>query len=117
LWYFIFMDRGEYLRSLPDREVTLTAQGRASDLIASLSAPAKTETVVAESHQEGRPANLSVLSAAVGKDVLELTTNISLRRQSYGLNRELGLSALQALRHSSPVMGIAVASLVAPQEK
>jgi hypothetical protein len=86
-------------------------------LIASLSAPSNIETIVDDSHQEGCPARLSGLATAVGKDALELTTRISLRRQSYRLNREVGLSAFQALRHSSPATGLAVALLVAPKQR
>jgi hypothetical protein len=117
MWYFIFMDTGEYLRGLPNKEVTLTAQVRASDLVASLNSPSNTETFVDDSHQEGRPARLSGLAVAVDKDALELTTSISLRRQSYRLNRELGLSAFQAIRHSSPATGLAAALLVAPNQR
>ncbi len=107
------MDTSEYLASLPTREVTLTAQRHANDLLSSFTGLGEIDRVLATTDQGDNPSTAE-LTIALGKDTLNLVTGISLRKQTYGLNRELGLTVLESLRHSSPAIGIAVASIVTP---
>jgi hypothetical protein len=109
------MNEQDYLRGLPDREITMTTQKAASDFLATLAGPTHT-SVISDRLEAGDKKAILEIPLAIGQDLLEMTTQLSLRSHAYKLHRTLGLSTLQALKYSSPSMGRATAALTAPRE-
>lgn len=98
---------GEYLKSLEGGTVTLAAQQRAQEYI---------KEFQAFTHIDRATETGGSVWRGLGKDLIDLTTGLPLRVRAYRLHREVGLSTLQALRHSSPVEGLEAAVLVVPPE-
>lgn len=109
------MNQEEYVESIPDRVVSPIAQKTARDLISSLSGPTRLRLVSRQIQEGDRLAYLQ-LPIATALDDMDRRTRFTPRRLAFKLNRQLGLHALEALRHSSPVTGLVAAARVITRE-
>lgn len=105
------MNQEQYVRSLPDREVSLVSQAIAKDLLIALTNPPRIAEVSARA-EEGDKMALLEMPWAHTFDSLDRLTHFSSRRLAFSLNKELGLSYIEALIHSTPVTGLVVAAHV-----
>lgn len=99
------MDIGEHLKSLEAQKISLKTQQDAKDFLAEFQAPIH----ITRATEAG-----GSFIQALGRDLLELTT-VPMRVRTYRLQRQVGLSTLQAVRHSSPAEGLVTAALILPK--
>jgi hypothetical protein len=111
----VSMNQEQYVRSLPDREVSLASQMIAKDLLIALTNPPRIAEVSARV-EEGDKLALLELPWAHTVDSLDRLTRFSSRRLAFSLNRELGLSPIEALIHSTPVTGLVAADHVVQRQ-
>jgi hypothetical protein len=108
------MDSLEFHQSVIKMQISLATQSMAKELIASFR-HSRTESLMARV-REGENSALFQFPIAACLDSIDLhASDVTKRPQVYRLNRGLGLSALEAARHSSPDEGYqtAIFALVA----